>query len=411
MKILIVDDSPEKLKRLIPTIEALGVSRDHIDTVRCAHAARRKLSSGDYDLLILDIAIPLREEDEPSEQNAIELLNDIVSKPSYRRPRQIVGLTAYDELARKVLPVFEDQLWTVVHVDDQSDDWVARVRNCVDYLALRERQPGGIAEYDSDLCVICALSTPEHKALMQLPWNWSAARPVDDSTFVTEGQFASEGQRYSVTAATCARMGSVAAGILAAKLIPTFRPRFLTMTGICAGTEDECRLGDVILADASWDYQSGKHLKRGKTEQFLPAPHQLAVPEFIRSRADILRVDNTVWSTVHSGWTPRTNDVLRLHIGPVASGSAVQAKEGVFSQLRSQHRKLLGLDMEIYGLYAAAHYSAVPRPSFFAFKGVSDFADGEKDDSAQDYAAYTSTAALKIFCERYFSEIRGLAGT
>jgi len=71
----------------------------------------------------------------------------------------------------------------------------------------------------------------------------------------------------------------------------------------------------------------------------------------------------------------------------------------------TQQRKLLGVEMEVYGVYAAAAYSNRPKPAVFAMKAVCDFGDEKKDDAHQAYAAYTSANALKGFVEAYFSKL------
>jgi nucleoside phosphorylase len=66
-----------------------------------------------------------------------------------------------------------------------------------------------------------------------------------------------------------------------------------------------------------------------------------------------------------------------------------------------QHRKLLGIEMESYGVLAAAEESPRPQPIAFAIKSVCDFADLEKSDSFQHYAAYTSAEVLRRLVEEY----------
>jgi nucleoside phosphorylase len=66
-----------------------------------------------------------------------------------------------------------------------------------------------------------------------------------------------------------------------------------------------------------------------------------------------------------------------------------------------QHRNLLGVEMEAYGVFAAAEEVSHPRPEVFALKSVVDFADGEKDDRYQRYASYTSARALQRFVEAF----------
>nr|UVY99791.1 hypothetical protein K4M19_00101 [Agrobacterium fabrum] len=57
--------------------------------------------------------------------------------------------------------------------------------------------------------------------------------------------------------------------------------------------------------------------------------------------------------------------------------------------------------MEIYGIYAAAHAASSPQPTFLAVKGVCDFADPDKADGYQRYAAYSSAQVLRLLLERY----------
>lgn len=92
-------------------------------------------------------------------------------------------------------------------------------------------------------------------------------------------------------------------------------------------------------------------------------------------------------------------------LGPVASGSAVLADGEVVKEVRAQQQDLIGIEMEIYGLYAAAHVLSSPQPKFFAAKGVCDFAEPDKDDSHQRYAAYASANVVRLLIERYGDRI------
>jgi nucleoside phosphorylase len=98
-----------------------------------------------------------------------------------------------------------------------------------------------------------------------------------------------------------------------------------------------------------------------------------------------------------------------MHIGPIASGSAVVADESVLPAILEQQRQLIGLEMEAYGLMAAAH-AASPKPIAFVLKSVCDFASAKKDDRFQAYAAYTSANALRVFLEKYIDEIIDMTG-
>jgi len=58
--------------------------------------------------------------------------------------------------------------------------------------------------------------------------------------------------------------------------------------------------------------------------------------------------------------------------------------------------------MEVYGLYAAAAMTGTPRCTPIAIKSVCDFANSEKNDSFQAYAAYTSANTVKELLERFY---------
>ena len=67
------------------------------------------------------------------------------------------------------------------------------------------------------------------------------------------------------------------------------------------------------------------------------------------------------------------------------------ASQEVIDMVRSQSRKVVGLDMESYGVYLASQEVSNPAVNAIVIKSISDFADRKKDDASQEYAAYTST--------------------
>jgi nucleoside phosphorylase len=85
----------------------------------------------------------------------------------------------------------------------------------------------------------------------------------------------------------------------------------------------------------------------------------------------------------------------------MASGSAVLADGEVVAEIKTQQRDLCGIEMEAYGVYAAAHAACEPRPLTFALKAVCDFADPDKDDRFQRFAAYTSARTTALLVERF----------
>ncbi|WP_437840771.1 pentapeptide repeat-containing protein [Sorangium sp. So ce1153] len=91
---------------------------------------------------------------------------------------------------------------------------------------------------------------------------------------------------------------------------------------------------------------------------------------------------------------------FRVHIGPIATGKAVQEDAGLFERLKPIGRRVLGVEMEA----AAIGYVAerLGRRSIIA-KAVSDHGDHEKDDSFRAFACRASAEFLFAFLRRYLS--------
>lgn len=411
MKVLVAEDNKQKIQRLIDLLTTeCGLLRENVDTATTISDARSRLRVEQYDLFILDIVLPLRAEDEPTKKGASDLLEELSTRNTFRRPARIIGLTAYEDAIAEVGPLFASRVWTVIKFDFASDNWATQIRNCVTYMLGQTTQQQRI-EYKTDLCIVTALPTPELEALLKMGWNWSAAEPLDDTAFVRRTFFTSGDKSYSAVAAAAPRMGMVAAALLASRLVERERPRYLVIAGLCAGVQGKTNFGDIVLGDPCWDWQNGKHVDDGLMHKFAIAPEQYPVASYVRVRADQLRSDAALWSSVKQNWPNAPDTELKLRIGPMASGSAVLADQDMLESVIRQQRNLLAVEMEAYGVYAAGASACFPRPTTFALKSVCDYADGEKNDQWQSYAAYTSAQAVRIFFERYMTEIVDLAGS
>lgn len=405
MKILVVDDNPDKIRKVIQGILSVPqMSRENIEVAQTGQDARAKLKVGVYDLLVLDLCLPEWPESEPDISCSLSLVNDIVDSAVLNRPRQIVGLSMFDDMIQSARPEFDQYLWTILHYTHDCDDWQSGIIGCIKYL-LCDAASVELAE-PVDLCIVTALYHPELTALLNINWNWEVQLPLDDTTFINKGVFYCDGKPYTVIAAHASRMGMVASSLLSAKLIAAYQPKFLVMAGICAGLRDKTNYGDAILANPTWDYQCGKRTENDVGPYFYIAPHQISVPENIEVRFQALSRDFDFLSTLKRTWQGEKPDSeLKLVCGPVASGSAVLADQNSVNEVKAQLRTLVGIEMEIYGVYAAGSNAPSPRPVTFAVKSVCDHADPEKDDRFQKYAAYTSVSIIKGFFERYMKEL------
>ena len=186
-------------------------------------------------------------------------------------------------------------------------------------------------------------------------------------------------------------MGLTAAAIATTQLIMQFRPRIVVMVGIAAGTRSGNKdFGDILVADPSVDYNSGKVVQEGGIRDFLPDPYPIGLNARLRSVIQKYRAPNPLFQELRQKWK---GDVpanqLRLHLGPVGAADQVIDDETRIVEIQKNWRKLIGVEMETYGVYRACHEAPDPKPRFVSFKSVCDSA-AQKTDSWQDYAAYTA---------------------
>jgi nucleoside phosphorylase len=174
------------------------------------------------------------------------------------------------------------------------------------------------------------------------------------------------------------------------------------MTGITAGIRGRVEFGDVIVANPSWDGGSGKWIIQRDSPQFLAAPHQLPLSVTLRDKFRALSQDVALLARIKEQWPAGApSSELRVRMGPLVSNASVLADRVSAERIQARHRELLGIEMEAYALFAAAEECSEPRPTAFALKSVVDFADGERNDQYQAYAAFTSAQVLRHFAQLY----------
>lgn len=395
----IIDDDKNKREALRAVVESSAGKEATIYDGSSLAAAKNILRNQNLDLLILDIALPDLEDGTPSPTGGLELVDEILKSARYRLPSHVVGITALDEVYESAVERFGREMWSVLRYDRSSVEWsellAARIRH------LLRRQETGEQEFDFDLAIVAALKEPELSSVLELPWNWKAMDQRGDSTRYHIGEFArTDGTKGRVVAARAPRMGMPAAAALTTKIGMHFRPKFIAMIGICAGRPKETNLGDIVVANPSWDYGSGKHAIVEGQEVFEPAPHPFPLTTRVRGLVEDYEGEHDALTRFRAEFTGSKPDTMpRVHLGPFASGAAVIARSAMMGEIRSQNRKLLAIDMEAYGVASAATELPEPQPDFLMLKGVSDFADEEKNDAFRDYASFMSVKLLAHLCE------------
>jgi nucleoside phosphorylase len=249
--------------------------------------------------------------------------------------------------------------------------------------------------FDVDVAFLCALQHPELNALIKKlggESKWSitgTARHTHvyrDTTLQTKS-----GKTLKLVATIATSMGLTAAAIATTQLVMQFRPRIVIMVGIAAGTRSGNKeFGDVLVADPSVDYNSGKVVQENGVRDFLPDPYPIGLNARLRSVLHKYQMNTSVFDEIRSGWDKKLpSRSNRLHLGPLGAADQVIDDSSRVLEIQRNWRKLIGVEMETYGVYRACHEAPEPKPRFISFKSVCDFA-AEKTDSWQDYAAFTA---------------------
>jgi nucleoside phosphorylase len=264
--------------------------------------------------------------------------------------------------------------------------------------------------FKSDIGIICALEYPEFAAVVNALGGEKSWKEVGDARHAhiyRETSIAREqGMPLRVIATTATSMGLTAAAIATTQLVLQFRPRIVAMIGIAAGTRvGGKQFGDVLVADPSVDYNSGKVVQENGIREFQPDPYPIGLNPRLRSILQKYRGAHPVFAEIRKRWNGATPlELNRLHVGPLGAADQVIDDAARILEIQKNWRKLIGVEMETYGVYRAIHESPEPKPRAVSFKAVCDFA-AEKSDSWQEYAAFVAAEFAIEFLKREWAAL------
>jgi nucleoside phosphorylase len=200
--------------------------------------------------------------------------------------------------------------------------------------------------------------------------------------------------------------GSTQTGLDLKPLLYEFRPRFVAMTGICAGDRKKVKLGDIVVAEYAYHYEEGKIVT-----ELNGALHHIPEMQTSASTSQVIH-----YVRGFEGWKEplkmmmrhklkrelNANEEPHCIVAPMASGMAVR-QDNPFLWLREKYnRNTVALDME-----AATFYRVLRAVSYIhglVVKSVCDYADMHKNDAYHEYAARASAVYLLFFIQEYVTE-------
>jgi len=187
------------------------------------------------------------------------------------------------------------------------------------------------------------------------------------------------GAEWRVSVRNLNEMGSISAALETQWEILRSKARHVVLVGICAGIPSRSELLDVVLPSSIVYYESSKVTPGG----IQAAPHVARCDDGIRTAISTMS-DEAFKSSIEVGRIHAEGEVM-------GCGEKVVASAEFRRQLELQHRKLVAIDMESYGVVRAA---AMSGRTATVIKAVCDMADEAKGNS---HHAEARAAAARCF--------------
>lgn len=412
IKILIIEDEQEKRRNIVEAILSVeGISEGDIDHDSDVVAAKRRLTQTRYDLVILDINLPENSVSKPAVGAGLGILNFIKRNAKAQAPKFLVGMSAYDEGFSAATDAFSSPLWKLMRFSYGDSTWQNQLREAVEYIVQNDKPPylTDGRTFHRDLAIFVALEDVELDSIRALDGHWQEVAVAHDNSRYFEGYFSNGDSYVSVVVVAAPKMGMPTAAAISSKLIYTYRPRYLAITGICAGVKGKVEIGDILVADPCFDWGSGKWVKNPVSGdlRFRPAPYPWRLDDGIRSKIKALSESEKVIEEIRYAFgtaAPRVAPSVKIEA--MASGGSVLQAAKLMDDVLDQHKNLVGVEMESYAVFTAAAYAPEPRPVCFSIKSVCDFGDESKTDNAHKYAAHTSAHFLYHFALAHLGTIK-----
>lgn len=412
IRVLIMDDTPDKTTKIKSVLkERCLLKEEEIEWAGSINSGRRKLASMVYDLLILDLVMPINDGDEvEAEGNSESFIEELSRVGRLHKPVYIIALTQYEEKVEKHRKSFAKKLWKLIHYDLKETDWEDVLQEAVDTIVATKGQLKKSMEDERhfDVGILCAL--PEEFEQMKLAFSnqWNSV-PLAGLPYQLYSTMVRTEYGHTIKVIACCNNvpGMQAASITASFLLSRFDLETLFMTGFCAGFKKkgktDVNYGDLFIADSEYDYGSGKLIKKDNEQVVMPEPKQMPCSYDVLGKLNDFITEQVAASKVFAelkrvGLLVEGMEVPNIHVGPGACGSYVVGDEAFMEQLvKEDNRNLKGLDMEGYGLYLAGH---MLNKTCVLVKGIADFGGKDKDDKYHKVCSYASAWFVQHFIKK-----------
>jgi nucleoside phosphorylase len=241
-----------------------------------------------------------------------------------------------------------------------------------------------------DFAFITALKLERDAVLMRLDEGYQQIQEDDEPLTYYYGHITipSSGERYTVVLVMLLKMGNDEAAVATTRLIHRWQPEFVLIVGIAGGVPKKVDLGDVIVADSIYYYEMAKLTPRGEQQR----PEYFVTSRLLYGRSQAYEASE--WKgeiDVERPTAALESSLPTAHFGVIAAGEKIIADSKTMPKLLKANSKVIAIAMEGAGL-ARASLSHNPPPGFLEIRGICDFANEEKNDNWQPYAANAAAA-------------------
>jgi nucleoside phosphorylase len=185
--------------------------------------------------------------------------------------------------------------------------------------------------------------------------------------------------------------GNVDAGVSLERARTALSPEVVLFVGVAGGVKD-VQLGDVVVADAVYDYETGKEDAEGfRSRAKTAAPSHAAVQ---RAMDVVFRQE---WTK--RVLTPPPPEPPRAFVKPVAAGNKVVAAGEALSaeRLRRYCGDAVAVEMEGYGFLRSAYLASGTHS--LVVRGISDLLSGKTEDADDFWQPVAAAHAAAFACE------------
>lgn len=367
MRILICEDDDQKYADISDVIVSFGVSENSITRARSLNAITKALRNS-YDLYIIDFMLPYVDGGD-NHMVAAEVLREIDEIGGFRT--KALAITNFFDDTSEQHKEYHKRNCNIFRYSD-VDIWTTALQLIIDGIEDRGRY---------EFIIITSVEV-EQKAYLKV-------RDAEPKRVFLSGMDVLEIEFRGIRGAVVLlpRMGLVNVSIYTTKILSEYTPKVICMSGICGGVGEDVQMGQLLITELCFEYQSGKWFD----DIFKSEPYQFQVEEnTVMKLKEIVaseRYIENIEAEIVGEFRPEL--VSKAKTAVFATGSAVIASKERLDHIREQHRKVQAIDMEIYGFHRAVKLCN-PDMKNFSAKTVVDKADTQKNNDIQLYGSYIS---------------------